>query len=281
MKNKKEVYLCSISNIESGTCKEDCKFCTQSIKNDIDIFRYKRKYIQDIVSEAKLAKLYKAQGFCLVTAGKEMTDSKLRYVIEAAHAIKKENLGLKLSACNGLATLEQLKELKKAGVDIYNHNLETSKEFYSKLCTTHNWEERYETCLNVKEAGLDLACGGIFGVGETEIDRDSLFKSIKSLNPIIVSLNFYHYVEDLPIKKNILTREEAFSIISKAKELVPMAKVIMVGGGRESMFGNKQFDILKYGANSFIIGGYLTTFAGEARNDLTALKKLGYEIGSL
>lgn len=173
MNNKKEVYLCSISNIESGTCNEDCTFCTQSVKNNIDIERYKRKDISTIVKEVKLAKQKKAQGFCLVTAGKSLTDNKLEYVIKATHAIKKENLGIKINACNGLATLEQLKELKKAGVEVYNHNLETSKEFYPQLCTTHNWDERYQTCLNVKESGLHLACGGIFGVGESQEDRDS------------------------------------------------------------------------------------------------------------
>ena len=281
MENNKEIYLCSISNIESGTCKEDCKFCTQSVKNDIDIYRYKRKYIQDIVNEAKLAKKYKAQGFCLVTAGKKMTDSKLEYVCQAASAIKKENLGLKINACNGLANFEQLKELKKAGIEVYNHNLESSKEFYPKLCTTHNWEERYQTCENVKKAGLNLACGGIFGVGESSEDRISLFNSIKSLNPMIVPLNFYHYTQDLPIENNNLTQDEAFNIIKLARETVDCAKVVMIGGGRESMFGKKQYEVFEYGANSFIIGNYLTTEGEKARKDLIAIEKLNYKIATL
>ena len=281
MNTQKEIYLCSISNIESGTCAEDCKFCTQSTKNDIDIYRYKRKYISDIVKEAQIARKYKAQGFCLVTAGKEMTDSKLKYILEATHAIKKENLGLKINACNGLATLEQLKELKKAGIEVYNHNLEASKEFYPKLCTTHSWEERYQTCLNVKEAGLNLACGGIFGVGESFEDRISLFNSIKSLNPMIVPLNFYHYTQDLPIEKNTLSKDEAFNIIKLAKQTVDSAKVIMVGGGRESMFGENQYEIFEHGANSFIIGNYLTTTGELARKDLVEIEKLNYKIACI
>lgn len=281
MNEQKEIYLCSISNIESGTCNEDCKFCTQSIKNDIDIFKYKKKYIQDIINEAKLAKKYKANGFCLVTAGKKMTDSKLEYVIEAATAIKKENLGLKINACNGLATLEQLKELKKVGIEVYNHNLEASKEFYPKLCSTHSWEERYQTCLNVKEAGLNLACGGIFGVGESHEDRISLFNSIKSLNPMIVPLNFYHYTQDLPIEKNSLSKDEAINIIKLARKTVDSAKVIMIGGGRESMFGENQYEVFEYGANSFIIGNYLTTEGEKAKKDLIAIEKLNYKIASL
>lgn len=281
MENKKEIYLCSISNIESGTCNEDCKFCTQSVKNDIDIFRYKRKYISDIVKEAKIAKKYMAQGFCLVTAGKKLTDSKLEYIVQAASAIKKENLGLKINACNGLATVEQLKELKKAGIEVYNHNLESSKDFYPNLCSTHDWSERYQTCLNVKEAGLNLACGGIFGVGESSEDRISLFNSIKSLEPLIVPLNFYHYTQDLPIEKNDLSKDEAFNIIKTARLMISSAKVVMIGGGRESMFGKNQYEVFEHGANSFIIGNYLTTQGESARQDLVNIEKLNYKIACL
>ncbi len=233
MSLEKEVFLCAISNIESGTCNEDCKFCTQSVKNDIKISRYKRKEIKDVVEEAKNAKQHKAQEFCLVTAGQKLTNSKLEYVLSLVNAIKKENLDLKISACNGLATLEQLKELKKAGVEVYNHNLEASKEFYHNLCTTHKWEERYQTCLNVKEAGLNLACGGIFGVGESREDRISLFNSIKSLEPMVVPLNFFHHTQNLPIVKNELSKSEAFTIIKTARDIIDSAKVVMIGGGRE------------------------------------------------
>lgn len=281
MSLKKEVFLCAISNIESGTCNEDCKFCTQSVKNDIEIARYKRKEIKDVVQEAKNAKQHKAQGFCLVTAGQKLTDSKLEYVLSLVYAIKKENLDLKINACNGLATLEQLKELKKAGVEVYNHNLEASKEFYSNLCTTHKWKERYQTCLNVKEAGLNLACGGIFGVGESFEDRISLFNSIKSLEPIVVPLNFFHYTQNLPIAKNELSKDEAFAIIKLAKNIVDSAKVVMIGGGRESMFEERQYEVFEYGANSFIIGDYLTTFGENAKKDLLALEKLNYRISAL
>ena len=154
MKNNKTIYLCAISNIESGTCNEDCKFCTQSVKYKADIQRYKKKDIDTIVAEAKTARANKAIGFCLVTAGKGLTQERLEFVCEAARAVKAQNLGLKIIACNGTASLEQLKELKKAGVDNYNHNLETSREFYPTIVSTHSWDERYQTCLNAKEAGL-------------------------------------------------------------------------------------------------------------------------------
>ena len=140
---KNKIYLCAICNVESGTCNEDCKFCTQSVKYKADIQRYKTKAIQSIVDEAIIARKNKAIGFCLVTAGKGLTDSRVEFICEAARAVNKEKLGLTLIACNGTATLEQLQELKKAGIANYNHNLESSKEYYENICTTHNWDERY------------------------------------------------------------------------------------------------------------------------------------------
>ncbi len=276
--NDKNIYLCAICNCESGTCNEDCKFCTQSVKYKANIQRYKKKEIDTIVSEAKLAKKNKAIGFCLVTAGKGLTPDRLEFICEAAIAVKKENLGLKIIACNGTATLEQLQELKKAGVDNYNHNLETSREFYSQICTTHTWLERYQTCLNAKEAGLNLVCGGIFGLGETQEDRISMLKSIASLEPMNVPLNFFHPNDALPLVENSISKDEAFKLITLVREIIPNAHKIMVAGGRELMFGEDQYDIFKYGANSIVIGNYLTTEGKTASKDIDALESLGYNI---
>jgi biotin synthase len=276
----KEVYLCAISNIESGTCNEDCRFCTQSVKYKADIDRYKRKDIDLIVQEAKKARENKAIGFCLVTAGKGLTDDRLEFVCKAAHAVSKEDLGLKIIACNGTATIEQLKELKKAGVANYNHNLETSREYYPNICTTHDWDERYQTCLNVKEVGLNLVCGGIFGLGESDEDRISMLKSIASLEPMNVPLNFFHPNKALPIVENSVSKKQAFKLIELAREMVPNAHKIMVAGGRELMFGDKQYEVFNHGANSIVIGDYLTTSGNAANKDIEALTKLGYQIAN-
>ena len=280
MKNLKKIYLCAISNIESGTCNEDCKFCTQSVKYKADIQRYKTKEIAQIVEEAKQARANKAIGFCLVTAGKGLTPQRLEFVCQAAKAVKKENLGLKIIACNGTASLEQLQELKKAGVDNYNHNLETSKEFYKDICTTHTWQERYETCQNVKKAGLKLVCGGIFGLGETQEDRISMLESIASLEPMNVPLNFFHPNEALPIVKNSVSKHEAFELIELASKMIPNAHKIMVAGGRELMFKEDQYQVFNHGANSIVIGDYLTTSGKKASNELEELEKLGFTISS-
>ncbi len=278
MNKNKEIFLCAICNIESGTCPEDCKFCTQSVKYKADIKRYKKKAIEQIVQEAKIAKKNSANGFCLVTAGRGLTDKRLEFVCEAARAVKKENLGLILIACNGTATVEQLETLKEAGVDAYNHNLETSQDFYSQIVTTHTWEERYETCQNVNKVGLRLVCGGIFGLGETQEQRISMLESIASLNPMNVPLNFFHPNEALPLVKNSITREQAFELIELARKMVPTAMKIMVAGGRELMFGEEQYKIFEKGANAFVIGDYLTTAGKTPKDDIDELERLGFSI---
>jgi len=274
----KEIFLCAICNIESGTCNEDCKFCTQSVKYKADIQRYKKKAIEQIVEEAKRARANGANGFCLVTAGKGLNDKRLAFVCEAARAVKKENLGLILIACNGTASVEQLQTLKEAGVDAYNHNLETARDFYPEIVTTHTWDERYQTCKNVKEVGLRLVCGGIFGLGETQEQRVSMLESIASLEPMNVPLNFFHPNEALPLVENTVSREEAFELIALARKMVPSAMKIMVAGGRELMFGDEQYKIFEKGANAFVIGDYLTTAGRTPADDIAELEKQGIKV---
>jgi len=187
---KKSIFLCAISNISSGSCPEDCGFCTQSARHHADIERYKYKPIEQIVFEAKNAVNNGAIGFCLVTSGLGLDDKKLAFVCEVARAIRAELPDLNLIACNGIASVEQLRTLKEAGVNSYNHNLESSQNFYDKICTTHSWESRYQTCLNAKEAGLSLCSGGIFGLGASKEERTAFIQSVKSLSPDTMPLNF-------------------------------------------------------------------------------------------
>jgi biotin synthase len=274
---KKEIFLCSISNIISGTCLEDCKFCTQSVKYGAEIDRYSKKDISIIVDEAK--KLYEigALGFCLVTAGKGLTDKTLQYMLKVTEAVKKEVPNLNLIACNGTATKQQLKELKKAGISSYNHNLESSKNFYPNICTTHSWNERYETCENVKDVGLELCTGGIVGMGETQQDREDFINSILSLKPTSIPINFYHHNSALPLKPNSLSIQEGLDFIKNLRARFEN-KRIMIAGGRESFFGDAQDKIFEAGANSIVIGNYLTTKGQETNRDLEMLKKLNLQV---
>jgi biotin synthase len=276
----KEIFLCAINNILSGTCLEDCKFCTQSVRYHADIERYNYKDIDTIVKEAKRAKEQGALGYCLVTAGKGLDDKKVDFVARAATAIKAQVEGLNLIACNGTASKEQLFYLKKHGIDSYNHNLETSERYYAEICQTHAWSERYETCENVKSSGLALCSGGIFGMGEEPEDRDELLKAIASLSPESTPLNFYHPNPALPIKSRNIERDEAIAIISKARVLLGEECLLMVAGGRELLFDKHEDEMFKAGANAMVIGNYLTTEGLAPNKDRETLESLGYEVAT-
>jgi len=275
---KQKIFLCSICNINSGTCNEDCKFCSQSVKYSADIERYKQKPIDTILEEAKAAEASGALGFCLVTAQKGLTDKTLKFVCDVAKAVKAEVPRLRLIACNGTASLEQLLTLKEAGVAAYNHNLESSERYYAEICTTHGWEERYETCQNVNKAGMVLITGGIFGMGETQEDRISMLEALASLNPTSVPINFYHHNPALPLKANNLTTDEGLELVRLTKEIIPNADRIMIAGGREMMFKDRQAEIFEAGANAIVIGNYLTTSGIERSKDLEMLANLGLQI---
>jgi biotin synthase len=277
---KKEIFLCAINNILSGTCKEDCKFCTQSVRYHADIERYNYKSIETIVTEAKQAKSHGALGYCLVTAGKGLTDKSVDFVARASSAIKKEVDNLNLIACNGTATVEQLRFLKEHGIDSYNHNLETSKAYYETICTTHSWDERYQTCLNVKEVGLQLCSGGIWGMGESRADRESLLDSIVSLEPDSTPLNFYIPNPALPIQGRNISRDEALSVIKQARKLLGKERLLMVAGGREQMFGGYEKEMFDAGVNSIVIGDYLTTAGDNPLKDRTMLDSIGYSVAT-
>ena len=276
----KPIFLCAINNILSGTCQEDCKFCTQSVRYHADIERYSYKDISQIVEEAKAAKANGALGYCLVTAGKGLDDKKVDFVARAAKAVKSEVEGLNLIACNGTANKEQLIYLKQHGIDSYNHNLETSERYYAEICQTHAWSERYETCESAKSVGLTLCSGGIFGMGEEEEDRDELLKAIASLSPMSTPLNFYHPNPALPIKTRNIEREEALEIIAKARALLTETQLLMVAGGRELLFNGHEKAMFQAGANAIVVGDYLTTEGLNPNKDKETLNALGYEVAT-
>ena len=276
----KEIFLCAICNINSGTCNEDCKFCSQSVRYKADIQRYKQKPLDEILKEAKEAEANGALGFCLVTSNKGIDDKILKFVCSVAKVLTKEVPKLRLIACNGTATLQQLLELKKAGIKAYNHNLETSEAFYPQICTTHPWSERYSTCRAVNESGLVLISGGIFGLGETQQDRVSMLEALNSLNPTSVPINFYHHNEALELQPNTLTTDEGLELIKLTRQTIPNAERIMLAGGRELMFGDRQNEIFEYGCNSIVIGNYLTTSGRVMSKDLDMLKYLNLVVAA-
>lgn len=268
-----QVFLCSISNTNSGECAEDCAFCTQSAyyRSGIESFRFKDRF--EVLKEAKVAHSLGSLGFCLVTSGRELDDLKLEYIIECVELIKKELPPLHIIACNGLASKESLRELKKAGVFAYNHNLETSNEYYKNICTTMEWEDRFTTCLNVKEVGLELCSGGIFGVGESGSDRRSYFEALKELKPKTSPINFYYPNSALPLGDEVISKDEALSIIKMAKDALPET-IFMAAGGRNLVFESMS-EALSAGFDSVVIGDYLTAKGEEVKKDIEDMKRNG------
>jgi len=276
----KTIMLCAICSVTQGNCAEDCAYCTQSAKAGADISKFKEKSVQQVVDEAKMAYKNHALGFCLVTSGARLNDKKTDYIAYLARAVSKEVPNLMLIACNGMATYEQLSELKKAGVFSYNHNLETSREFFPKICKTHTWDERYQTNLDAKRAGLMLCTGGIYGVGESEADRVSFRASLKELEPFSSPINFFIKNESLTLDLPPLSVDEALKIVRETKSALPETRV-MIAGGREKILGDRQYEIFENGADAIVIGDYLTAKGEMASKDIEELKRRGFDFASI
>lgn len=274
-----ELFLCSICNISSGSCEEDCAFCAQSVHNEKrDIKIYKEKSLDDILDELEVAKKFGSLGFCLVTSGASLDDKKLEYVSKCAREIKKRG-EIFLIACCGIASKEALRELVKSGVDSYNHNIESSKEFYKNICQTHSWDDRYNTALRVKESGLKLCSGGIFGLGESEDDREEYLKALKSLNPHSSPINFFQSDSALELGENRMSRDEAIFWIKRSRAVLEES-MLMVAGGREAMFGENQKEIFQSGVNAIVIGDYLTKSGAPRERDIEMIKRYGLKIAT-
>lgn len=274
-----DIFLCTICNVSSGSCVEDCSYCTQSGKYNAEIEKYKYKEIDLILEEAKMAAQNGALGFCLVTSGRNLDAKRVEHISKAARAIVKEDLHLHLIGCNGIANKESLKELKDSGIASYNHNLEASQNFFPQICSTHSFKERYETCENALSVGLGLCSGGIFGMGETWQDRMDLLYALQTLNPHSSPINFFIPNKALPLKEEILSREEALECVKLAREYLPNTR-LMIAGGRERVFGENQKELFECGINAVVLGDYLTTKGNTPQEEKERIKSYGYEIAT-
>lgn len=276
----KQISLCSIANVSSGNCSEDCAYCTQSAHNHTNIEKYKFRSTQDVVNQAKIMRSYGAVGFCLVTAGLGLDSKKCEYVAKLAFEISRLDLGLNLIACNGEADVESLEYLRKNGIKSYNHNLETAQSHFPKICSTHTWESRYQTCQNAIEAGLNVVSGGIFGIGENEEQRHEHLKALATLNPKTSPINFFIPNPNLPIKQAIIGKKEALSLIALARSYLPNAR-LMIAGGREIVFGDDQEELFKSEINAVVLGDYLTTKGNNPADEINKIKSYGCEIATV
>ena len=273
--NANEIQISTLMSIKTGGCPEDCKYCSQSIRYDTDINLEKTLPLSDIIKQAKEAKKNGASRFCMGAAWRNLTQSNLVKVKDMVKEVK--NLGLETCVTLGMLTDTQAKELKDVGLDYYNHNLDTSEEYYKKVVTTRTYQDRLDTLKHVRDAGVKVCSGGILGLGEKNIDRIKLIQVLANLEtqPESVPINRLVKVEGTPYFDNYDVDEFDFiKVIALARIAMPES-FVRLSAGRDTMNDHMQAMCFLAGANSIFYGEeLLTTKNSTIKHDQDLLKKL-------
>jgi len=251
------VGICSIINAKSGACTEDCSFCAQSLKSKAKIDVYPLLSKEKIIQKAREAKESGTERLSIVTSGKKITEIDLLMIADMVSEIRK----IRLTPCASLGMLDEkgLTMLKSAGLDRYHHNLETSERFFPSVCSTHSYAGKLNTIEIVKSVGLSLCSGGIFGMGETWEDRIDMAFLLRKLDVDSVPINFLIPISGTALEhRDFLHPLEALKIISLFRYILPH-KEIRVCGGRMQILGEFNSMVFLAGADSLMIGNYLTT----------------------
>lgn len=261
-------------NAKSGNCAEDCAFCAQSAHYKTDITKYPFLDRETILSAATRAKKSGASSFCLVCAWREPTEENFEDVCSVVKAIK-EDVGIDVNCSLGFLTEKRAKALKELGVKRYNHNLEASKSFFDKICSTHTYYDRINTAKIVKSSGLQLCSGGILGMGETRTQRLELAFEASELEPEEFPVNILIPRPGTPLAgMKPLDPMEVIKTIAVYRFILPRS-IIKIAGGREVHLGDLQSLALLGGANGIITGGYLTVGGNEPEKDIRMIRELG------
>ncbi len=271
------VDICSIVNAKSGACSEDCRYCAQSSHYSTDAPVYPLIDVDSMEDAAQAAKQHGAGRFCIVTSGRGIDDAwDLRNIARGVERVR----GIGLSACATLGSLtpDQLRYLKDAGLDRYHHNIETSREYFPKVCTTHTFDERTGLLRHARALGLSSCSGGILGMGESMQDRVSMAFSLRELDVDSVPINFLMPVPGTPLEDvPAITPLEALHAIALFRLILP-EKEIRVCGGRGTALGSLHPLIFSAGADGFMIGNYLTRTGLDPEQDLRMLRDLGLSV---
>ena len=275
----KRVNLHVLDNAKSGMCRENCKFCSQAMGSYSGVDRYAMKTVEQLVSGAREAHKRKAVKYCMVTATRGPSDQELETICEATRQIKDE-MDIHVCASLGLLQKEDAEKLAEAGVDRFNHNLESSEEYYGELCQTHTFQDRLDTLQHVRDAGMEMCCGGIMGMGEAADDRIELAMTLRDLNVESVPINFLDPRPGTPMGEvNKLSAQEAIRCLCMFRFAHPETD-LRIAGGREVVLGPMQVMAL-YVANSFFTEGYLTTGGQGYQDDLNLIAAAGFELAEL
>ncbi len=267
------VDLCSIMGVLSGGCSEDCAFCAQSISSNADIDSYPLKDKDEVLMTAQGAKDSGAKRFCLVTGGRAVSKRSLSDI--AAMLSDISAMGLLPCATLGLVDIDDLTMLKQAGLNRYHHNIEASESFFPAICTTHTFKDKLKTIEAVKQTGLSLCSGGIFGLGESWQDRIDMAKVIRDVEANSVPINFLTPIKGTAMGgRSTLNPIEALKIISLYRFMLP-EREIRICGGRMQTLGQCNSFIFMAGADGLLIGNYLTTRGRAPSEDLELIKIVG------
>lgn len=273
----REVHLHVIENAKSGLCTEDCAFCSQSAVATTEVPEYPMEHGAAIVDGARRAKACGAVRYCIVASGRGPAGSDLDQVCEAVSAIKRDT-DIQICTSLGLLTDAQAARLAAAGVNRYNHNLETSRGHYGAICSAHTWEDRVATIRRVKTAGMEVCCGGLVGMGESDGDRVDLALALRELAVDSIPVNFLDPRPGTPLEgRPRLSPAECLRVLAMFRFVCP-DREIRVAGGREACIRSLQ-PLALYPANSMFTEGYLTTPGQGWERDRAMLADAGFEVG--
>ena len=267
----------TLLNAKSGNCPEDCSFCAQSTFYETGITKYPLLPDEIILDKAMEAKMNGAASFCLVCAYREPPQNEFEKICKVIERLRKE-VDLDINVSLGFMTPQRAQRLKSLGVKRYNHNLEASESFFSEICKTHDFADRVKTARTVKDAGLELCCGGIIGMGETSKQRIELAFSLSTLEPDEVPINVLIPRKGTPkeLENCSINTMDIIRTIAVWRFIMPKT-ILKIAGGREVYFKDNGKLALQAGANGIITGGYLTTNGNAPNKDIQMIHEIGLD----
>ncbi len=275
-----EVEVEGILSAKTGGCPEDCHFCSQSSRFDSPVKATPFLDTDEVLSVARETAALGASEFCLVLAVRGPDERTLRRILDLVPLVR-DATGLNVAVSAGILDPDQARRLAEGGVHRYNHNVETARSFFPKIVTTHTWEERAETCRLVRQNGMELCCGALLGMGESDEQRVELLMELRELEPTEVPLNFLSARPGTPLAdRPVVDAWEAIRWIALFRLALP-GVILRYAGGREITLRELQAMGMTAGINALIVGNYLTTLGRSPDEDLRMLRDLRMPIAAL
>lgn len=269
-----------ILSVKTAGCPEDCSFCSQSAQFESPVKATPFLDIDEILAAADETARLGASEFCLVAAVRGPDERMMRQVLDVVPQIR-ERTGLNVACSLGILDPEQAQRLADGGVHRYNHNLETAQSHFPKIVSTHSWEERFDTCRLVRDVGMELCCGALLGMGETDAQRLELLAQLRAVDPAEVPINFLNPRPGTPLGDcDLVEPLEAIRWIALFRLALPDV-ILRYAGGREVTLRELQAMGMTAGINALIVGNYLTTLGRSPEDDLQMLEDLRMPVSVL